>query len=199
MPNWCETDYVIIGREDEVAVVHNTLQKMQGRKSLLPNDWGSMWIGNIVRLLKKDWQKVYCRGWITDFNLVAPGRINISVESAWGELGEVRQLVQSNSESLRIFYQSEEPGMCIFQTNDVSGTYFPERWLLDWNDESRNLYIWEYFVDLPDVKEFLKNNGIITKDVFPTKTAITAALSEIEEERPDNISFMLEEIEVVDD
>ena len=108
-------------------------------------------------------------------------------------------LILSNSESLRIFYQSEEPGMCIFQTNDSLGTYFPERWLLDWCDEAKNLYLYEYFTDLPSIIEHLKENGIITKDVNPTKEAINAVLSEMQEERPDDISWMLEEFEVVED
>ena len=88
--------------------------------------------------------------------------------------------------------------MCIFQTNDATGEIFPERWLLDYNDEKENIFIWEYFVDIPAVIEYLKGNGIITKDVNPTKEAINAVLSEIEEERPD-ISYMLEEFVVVED
>ena len=89
--------------------------------------------------------------------------------------------------------------MCIFQTNDASGEYFPSRWLLDWNDEAKNLYIWEYFEDLPAVIEYLKENGIITAAIEPTKSAITAVLDQIQEERPDDISWMLEEFVVVDD
>ncbi len=88
--------------------------------------------------------------------------------------------------------------MCVFTTNDKDGRYFPERWLLDYNDEAKNLYIYEYFKDLPAVIEYLKNNGVLTKDVYPSKGAITAALDEIQEERPD-ISYMLEEFVVVDD
>ena len=199
MPNWCITNYVITGREDEVAAVHKTLQKMNARKSLLPNDWGSMWLGNIVRLLKKNWQKVYCRGWITDFNLVAPDRIDVSVESAWHELDEVRMLVQSNSESLRIYYQSEEPGMCIFQTNDTTGTYFPERYLLDFCDEERNLYLWEYFTDLEAAADYISENCLRGKELEPTMTAINAALDQEQEEHPDAVSFMFEEFDVVED
>ena len=89
--------------------------------------------------------------------------------------------------------------MCIFQTNDHTSEYFPEKWLLDWNDEAGNLYLWEYFKDLPAVIEYLKNNGIITKDIQPTKEAIVAVLSEIEEARPESISYMLEEFVVVED
>ncbi len=101
--------------------------------------------------------------------------------------------------SLEIYFHTEEPGMCIFQTNDAKREYFPEKWLLDWNGESRSLWIWEYFTDLPAVIEFLKNNGVLTKDVYPSKGAITAALDEIQEERPDDISYMLEQFLIVDD
>ena len=88
--------------------------------------------------------------------------------------------------------------MCIFESNDKDGRYFPERWLLDWNDESRNLYLYEYFVDLPAVVEYLKENGVIEKDINPTKEAINAVLSEIEDSRPEDISFIFEQFVVVD-
>ena len=90
--------------------------------------------------------------------------------------------------------------MCIFQTNDAVGEVFPERWLLDYNDEKNSIFIWEYFVDLPAVVTYLKENGVIEKDIEPTKEAINAVLSEIEDSRPiDIISFMFEEFVVVDD
>lgn len=47
--------------------------------------------------------------------------------------------------------------------------------------------------------EYLKENGVIQKDIYPKKDAVLAVLSEIEEERPDDISYMLEEFEVVND
>ncbi len=89
--------------------------------------------------------------------------------------------------------------MCIFTTNDKDGRYFPEKWLLDWNDEARSLWIWEYFTELPAVIEFLKNNEILTKDIYPSYGAITAALDEILNQQPDNISYMFEEFKLVDD
>lgn len=89
--------------------------------------------------------------------------------------------------------------MCIFQTNDSIGEIFPDRWLLDWNDEKENVFIWEYFTDLPAVIQYLKDNGVIEKDIEPKKEAIVTVLNEMQEEWPDDISFMLEEFVVVDD
>ncbi len=199
MPNWCYTQYKIKGSESEVAALYKSIQTLEQREeSLLPNGFGKLWLGNLVHALGADWNDIYCRGQILDYNL-DNGLLVINTETAWGEMSEVRHLIQSKYPSLQIFFQTEEPGMCIFQTNDRTGEYFPERWLLDWNDEQNSLYLWEYFKDLPAVIEYLKNNGVLTKDVFPSKGSITAALDEIQEERPDDISWMMGEFEVVED
>ena len=198
MPNWAYTTYKIKGSEEEVAALHKTIQELGQRKeSLLPNGFGKLWLGNLVHALGGDWEKLYCRGQILDYKL-ENGLLFISTETAWGEMSDVRHFIQFKFPSLEIYFQTEEPGMCIFQTKDHTGEYFPERWLLDWNDEARNLYLWEYFRDLPSVIEYLKENGIITKDIQPTKEAILAVLDEIQNSRPDDISYMLEEFKVVD-
>ena len=199
MPNWAYTSYVVKGKDSEVAALHKTIQDLEARKeSYLPNGFGKLWLGNLVSILGGDWEKVYCRGQILDYSLES-GILRMNVESAWGELDETRHFIQSIYPSLQIFFQTEEPGMCIFQTNDTDGTIFPEKWLLDWNDEKKNLYIWEYFVELSAVILYLKEQGVITKDIEATRPAIVAALEEIQEERLDDISFMFEEFKVVSD
>ena len=199
MPNWAYTQYKIKGSESEVAALHKTIQDLDQRKdSILPNGFGKLWLGNLVHVLGGDWEKLYCRGHILDYSL-ENGILKINTETAWGEMSDVRHFIEQKYPSLQIFFQTEECGMCIFQTNDATGEVFPERWLLDWNDEKKNVFIWEYFTDLPAGIEYLKDNGVFEKDIQPTKEAITAVLNEIEEERPDDISFMLEEFVVVVD
>ena len=199
MPNWAYTSYVVKGSAEEVAALHKIIQDLKAREeSYLPNGFGKLWLGNLVSILGGNWEKIYCRGHILDYSLQEE-ILRMNVESAWGEMDETRHFLQTVFPSLKIYYQTEEPGMCIFQTNDSSGTYFPERWLLDWNDEKENLFIYEYFKDLPAVKQYLKEQGILTKDVFPSQGAITAALEELQEQRPDDISFMLEGFQVISD
>ena len=198
MPNWAYTQYKIKGSESEEAALHKTIQDLDQRKdSILPNGFGKLWLGNLVHVLGGDWEKIYCRGHILDYSL-ENGILKINTETAWGECSETRHFIQSKYPSLQIYFQTEEPGMCIFQTNDSTGEIFPERWLLDYNDEKENVFIWEYFTDLPAVIEYLKENGIITAAIEPTKSAITAVLDQMQEERPD-ISWMLEEFVEVDD
>jgi len=200
MPNWCHTTYKVKGREVEVSALYKAIQDLADRKeSLLPNGFGKLWLGNLVNALGCDWEKIYYRGQILDYKMLEDGILLITTETAWGEMQETRHFIQSKFPSLEIYFQTEEPGMCIFQTNDASGEYFPSRWLLDWNDESHDLYIYEYFRDLPAVIEYLKGNGIITAAIEPTKAAIVAVLEEIQNSRPDDISWMLEEFVVVED
>ena len=199
MPNWAYTTYKIKGSESEVAALHKTIQNLADMdESLLPNGFGKLWLGNLVHALGGDWNDIYCRGQILDYSL-ENGILKINTETAWGEMSETRHFIESKFPSLEIYFQTEECGMCIFQTNDATGEIFPERWLLDYNDEKESIFIWEYFKDLPAVIEYLKNNGVIEKDIQPTKEAIVAVFSEIEEERPDDISYMLEEFVIVDD
>lgn len=197
MPNWAYTTYKIKGSESEVAALYQTIQELSEREeSLLPNGFGKLWLGNLIHVLGGNWNEIYCRGQITDYSLES-GILIINTETAWGEMSDVRHFIEQKYPSLQIFFQTEECGMCIFQTN--SSDVFPEKWLLDYNDEKENIYIWEYFTDLPAVIEYLKDNGIITAAIEPTKAAITAVLDQIQEERPDDISYMLEEFVVVDD
>lgn len=195
MPNWAYTQYKIKGSEEEVTALHKTIQNLADvDESLLPNGFGKLWLGNLVQALGGDWEKIYCRGQILDYSL-ENGILKINTETAWGEMSETRHFIESKFPSLEIYFQTEEPGMCIFQTNNSE--IFPEKWILDYNDEKNSLYIWEYFTDLPAVIEYLKNNGVLTKVVYPSKGAITAALDELQEEQ--DISYMLEEFVEVSD
>ena len=199
MPNWACTSYVVKGSESEVSALHKIIQDLEAREeSYLPNGFGKLWLGNLVSILGGDWEKVYCRGHILDYSL-QEDILRMNVESAWDEPSETRHFLQTVFPSLKIIYQTEEPGMCIFQTNDPDGTYFPEKWILDWCDEKKDLYFYEYFEDLSAVVGCLKENGVITQDVEATKEAITAVLEDLQEERPDDISFMFEDFKVLED
>lgn len=157
MPNWAYTQYKIKGSEDKVAALHKTIQNLADMdESLLPNGFGKLWLGNLVHALGGDWEKTYCRGHILDYSL-ENGILKINTETAWGEMSDVRHFIEQKYPSLQIFFQTEECGMCIFQTNDATGEIFPERWLLDWNDESE----WELSYTKDENPWYIRAGAII--------------------------------------
>lgn len=199
MPNWCYTNYVVKGRESEVAALHKIIQDLEAREeSLLPNGFGKLWLGNLVHTLGGDWKKIYCRGRILDHH-IEDGSLMLQVESAWSEPSETRHFILEKFPGLTIIFQAEEPGMCIFETNDKDGIYFPHRWLLDFNDESRDLYFYEYFETLPEAADFLKEYCLPGVEVEATKESILAALDNYQNEKPDDVSYLFEEFKVIED
>lgn len=197
MPNWAYTIYIVRGDEEEVTRLHQLIKDLDNRaESLLPNDFGKLWMGNLVHVLGGDWEKVYCRGKILDYDMTEDGVLRFDVESAWGELDEVRALILSRFPKLDIRFQSEEPDMDYFSTNDDSGTTFSDRWVLDWEDEARNLYVREYFPDLPAVVAFLKEQGIISDAIVPTESTLRSVLDAIWTARQDEVCYSLKEVTI---
>ena len=47
MPNWCATNWALIGPEKEVGGFVNTVNGLRGRESVAPNGFGPLWLGNL--------------------------------------------------------------------------------------------------------------------------------------------------------
>lgn len=197
MPNWAYTIYIVRGDGEEVGRLHQVIKELDDRaESLLPNGFGKLWMRNLVHVLGGDWEKVYCRGEILYYDMTDDGVLRFDVESAWSELDEVRALILSRFPKLDIRFQSEEPDMDYFTTNDDSGATFSDRWLLDWEDEASNRYVREYFPDLPAVAAFLKEQNIISDAIDPTESSLKTALDAIWTARPDEVCYTLKEVTV---
>ena len=87
MPNWVYTQYKIKGSESGVAALYKTIQDLADKEeSLLPNGWGKLWLGNLVKALDGDWEKTYCRGHILD-NSLENGILKFNTDEGceWGE------------------------------------------------------------------------------------------------------------------
>lgn len=147
MPNWAYTQYLATGDKSQLQKLHSIMDELESIKApgLHENGFGSTWLGNLVIKLGGDWETVYCRGSWDNLQLT-DDCIMFSVESAWGELNEVRHLIEEKFPGIKLYYQTEEPDMCIYQTNDDTGTYFPERYYL-WVEDCDT----EYYQDLSGV------------------------------------------------
>ena len=148
MPNWCSTSYVVTGDKNEVRDLYEKMRSLEEReKPLVENDFGVTWLGNLVTLLGRSWKEVYCRGeWSGLIVDIEDNELRFYTMTAWSELQQLRHFLQEKYPSLTFYFRSEEPGMCIFQTNDAGGIYFPERYKVEhWDEED------EYCMDMEEV------------------------------------------------
>jgi len=147
MPNYrCYRSYKIVGNyytNYRVVGDHNSLVDLRNkidyvcdrRESLIKNEFGSNWCGNLVNYLGGDWYNVGCRGTIMNQSLDTengPENLIINVESAWHELNGWRKFIEEKYSDIKFFYYSE--GLSnYYETNDVEGIYFPQRYILFYN------------------------------------------------------------------
>lgn len=86
--------------------------------------------------------------------------------------GEWRRFVKSKFPNIFIVYRAEEPGNIYYETNDVAGDYFPDRYILDFTDGP------EYFKTIEDAAGYISQ---LTGKEVKTEEEIYAALEEMEE------------------
>lgn len=181
MPNWCSTSYVVTGDKNEVRDLYEKMRSLEEReKPLVKNGFGVTWLGNLVTLLGRSWEEVYCRGeWSELIVDIEGNELRFCTMTAWAELRQLRHFLQEKYPSLTFYFRSEEPGMCVFQTNDKEGIYFPERYKVEhWDEED------EYCTDLEEVFDMFSDiTGTTVQNLEEMNKAIDQ-YNEVHEHEP---------------
>lgn len=130
MPNWCFTS-ITIGHKDKDRLI-DFYNKVEGwlKKSYKPNDFDSYsegWLGNIVGNANLSyWDKakgdfatdLRCRGYVTNLEL-SGNAIHINTETAWGPMMRMWDLLcKKYLEDAEIWFTADEPGNCVYVSND---------------------------------------------------------------------------------
>ena len=172
MPNWCYTDYRCYGNKGELVELKEKLDYLNSLPApYSTNGFGKLWCGCLVELLDGDINEVHCRGEVDSYEFSGT-TLCMTVMSAWSELGEWRRFIKSKFPNISIVYRAEEPGNIYYETNDVKGAYFPDRYILDFIEGP------EYFKTLDDAAGFVSR---LTGKVVTTEEEIDVALEELEE------------------
>ena len=187
MANWAYTTYKIVGDIKEIHDLNNKLMKLDNMKEpLVPNGFGNLWLGCLVKILGGDVEKVYCRGDITEFSYNEEDDVlTIDTQTAWAEMEEVRHFIENVYPGLKIYYYEEEPGMEIYQTNDKHGHFFPERFILD-----------DFEGDGPEYYNDTDSLLTAASEIFGKELKTMADLNEIVE---NSDGYSLHDIQVVND
>ena len=191
MPNWCDTTYKCVGDPKEVRSLYKIIKANDRRKNpRVKNGFGKLWLGCIINALGDDWEKLRCRGEITDYQL-DDNVLTIYQNTAWCEQEGFRECIEKKYPSIKVYYQEQEPGCDVFYTNDSSGIYFPDRYFLDSYDD------WYYWQTIEDAAKHV--SGIVGHEVEPTVKAIDEALEDYMEEHEDeDIFYSFHEFQVGD-
>lgn len=180
MANLCWTDYVCVGKRDDVGELYEALNHDERRQLLK----------DVVEKLGGDISKMDCRGEIYSCELSDNCcELHLEMGTAWNEPKDVRLFLMKKFPKMKTYYQAIEPNDEIFQTNDHEGYFFTYRYFLDFEDSG------EYFNSLEEACEYVSHR-------FCTEVH---TVDDIEEVIDDYISehedawFSFHEFEILDD
>ena len=183
MPNWCYTEYVFKGEPKEIDLFYNKVNQWSNDDPDSPfhvdNDFGDSWLGNIVNNSMEDleaYNKTRCRGALNDIDVIEPGMLYLSTETAWcaAPLMWLAILKKLNLNSIRMAFYEEEPGWGLFNIYDPDNIAF-----------SNNLYQVEVFGDA--LEELEKIEGMVSEvelkrvinKLIPGKGSLDSKIEEI--------------------
>lgn len=170
MPNWCLTTYKCVGSKEEIKKLSDIIKSNEERESpRVESDFGNLWLGCIIDNLGEDWTKNSCRGYILNYEVSQDGEmLTIEQETAWYEQTGFRNVIEKHFPTIKVYYLNLELGMCVFDTNDLEGTYFPENYYIDDDTCETRLFkdlesaaewlseIYEENISAEDTKSFLE-------------------------------------------
>lgn len=192
MPNWTSTSYRATGSPQGISKLYKSLQKMNKRKNpKIRNGFGPLWLGELLNELGGNWEDTRCRGEITWFEKNNDGTLSIDMICAWCEQSEFRHWLEGKL-GLKIYYRDEEPGCEVYNTNDSTGVYFPERYYLNTFDDP------QYFDTIEEAAKYVAD--LVGKEIEANVDSINEALeSYMTENDDDDIWFSFHEFTILDD
>lgn len=168
------------------------MKDLQERKEpSVENGFGTSWLGCLVDALGKDWEKVSCRGDWANLE-IENETLRFTTETAWAPCNETLDLVCEKFPSLCYYYQTEEPGMGIYETNDSEGKYFTDKYMVDLcTDKSE--YLCEYFADRKSLFAWL---GEVAGKTVQSEQDVKVLSEEWAQENPDSFCCINEYVVV---
>ena len=143
MPNWCSTDYNISRPKSMGGIkpLYDFIKKTIEEECKTPNDC-RIWLGDIVEKglgVNPEDGPYECRGWVSDVQLQSDEEFSFYTDTAWGPMNEMWfDLCKKYVPGATIYYNAEEPGCCVYATNnpDYEGKYVVD----SWNDEYKSIW-----------------------------------------------------------
>ena len=148
MPNWTWTQYVIEGTPDTLDKIEYAIKHPDVEEGSSEN-----WEGNVLRALNITWERrnsacigKYMRGfieqtwWDDDEHTV----LRFDAHEAWC-VTDFNEVLEEHFSEIKVYFNSEEPSMGYYVTNDSDGKYFQDRYYADVC--INNKYYSDYFIE----------------------------------------------------
>lgn len=156
MPNWSSVTYKITGKKNELNDFKNEIEIAINNKKYELNLW----------LLYRNLGAAYLERGLIYAASIEDNVLTFSIDYAWKQDPMFIYLLQECYPSFDIYYEEFEPGMRIWETNDVNGIFFKERFWLTVQNYKDGDFEEEFFETQEQVFEYInKTNGTEIKSI----------------------------------
>ena len=198
MPNWCTNHLVLVGDEKEINQLNDLMIELENKKEpFMPNGFGTNWLGCLANALGENWEDVRCRGDWYDHYIDTDSdqkELHIMIQYAWCACDEIIDMLERHFGSIRVYYYAEEPGCEVYETNDIEGIYFPERFTVQCYIEGDGEYDTGYFDTLSEAFNYVSGIAGVQVEKMEDLKTLNDKLEELGEYNYCNIH----EINVID-
>lgn len=131
MANLCCSSYTFVGDEKEIKELYELMKGLENEEApLAKSDYGQHWLGNLVVALGGKWSDIWCRGTWTDLT-IGKGILTFMTETAWSPANELMDFICRKYPSMEYFFYAEESGCLLYETNDIEGRFYPDRYVVN--------------------------------------------------------------------
>ncbi len=188
----CNTKYVFVGDETEIADFHSQLERICDNNDLLVDEnFGEMSLKNLALIYKIDCDTIDCSGNIGCYELESPTRLRLETLTIHRERNDVFIRLLTNYPSIQCYYSTENQDSRYYATNDYGRQYFPERFIIKQGGEEP-----EYCNDLPAFFKSISNRLLTNTD---TKEKVVCRVSKWNMSHDYQDQIEVNEIMLVDD
>lgn len=139
MSNWCSTNITFYSeKKDPIVLLEAVLRDLEENPSRVENDFGNLWLGNVLDIHGIDWHNEPCRGKITRFDEVEEKAgywtLEVEQEDAWEPKTEMWEKILSTCkeyEGVQFACRGFEPGDGLYYISDPTGSFYPGRYMVD--------------------------------------------------------------------
>ncbi|KNZ70304.1 hypothetical protein Tfer_0864 [Thermincola ferriacetica] len=140
MPNWCDTEVIFSGAEENLRQFYNDFQ--EALKIIKDGDPG--WIGRlfIYKGIEPEQENIWCRGFVQALSFEGSGDncyVVLVSDDAWAPMwGAYDRFAEMYD--LSYVLKAEEPGLEVYINTDSEGRFFPDKYVFEFYGDPGGSY-----------------------------------------------------------
>lgn len=153
MANWAWNDVYVVGSEESIKKLYDTMKKVE-EEHHGDDGWIGTWLGYLTTALglPEDDKELYRRGDFNHIELINEKTLQFESEFAWGACTDVLKFLEQKIPDIKCYFFCEGFDDCIYASNDIHHKFFKDRYYI-----CNDYFGGEFFETLREVIKYIND------------------------------------------